>query len=102
MLQLLKTQLGQLRVIAFLEGVSYLVILFITMPMKYMMDMPGANKAVGMVHGILFVIYVVAVIRATAEFSWGVKKTLLALLASIIPFGTFWADSKIFKQQEQN
>jgi integral membrane protein len=94
---LLKTELGRLRIIAFVEGVSFLVILFITMPLKYIFDYPQANMAVGMIHGLLFMLYILVVLRAKFAFDWSWKTLALALLASIIPFGTFWADKKLFK-----
>jgi integral membrane protein len=97
MLDLFKTQLGRLRILAFTEGVSFLIILFITMPLKYMLSMPEPNKVFGLVHGLLFVLYVFAVIQIKIEQSWTFKKMALALLASIIPFGTFWADKKLFQ-----
>ena len=96
MTELLKTQLGRLRVIAFAEGVSLLMILFISMPLKYLFDMPQANMIIGMLHGLLFMLYVLAVIQAKISFDWSWKNTLLALIASVIPFGTFWADKKLF------
>jgi integral membrane protein len=96
-MELLKTQLGRTRIIAFIEGISFLVLLFITMPMKYMCGMPTPNKIFGMVHGVLFILYVLAVIQSKIEYDWNFKKTALALLASIVPFGTFWADEKLFK-----
>ncbi|AYQ36154.1 DUF3817 domain-containing protein [Runella sp. SP2] len=97
-MDLLKTQIGRLRVIGFIEGVSFLLILFITMPLKYYAEMPGPNKVIGMVHGLLFVLYVLAVVQSKIEYNWPLKKTALALLASIVPFGTFWADAKLFRQ----
>ncbi|RFS15204.1 DUF3817 domain-containing protein [Emticicia sp. C21] len=97
MLNLLKTQLGRLRILAFIEGVSFLVILFITMPLKYAFDNPGPNKTFGLVHGLLFILYVLAVIQIKIEQNWNIRKTLLALLVSVIPFGTFWADKKLFQ-----
>lgn len=100
-MELLKTQLGRLRVLAFVEGVSFLVILFITMPLKYAFEMPGPNKVFGMAHGILFVLYVLAVIQITFVQNWKMGKTFWALLASIIPFGTFWADKKLFQPAEK-
>lgn len=96
MLSLLKTQIGRLKVIGFVEGVSFLVILFITMPLKYKFGMSEPNKVVGTLHGVLFVLYVLAVFQSKIEYEWNIKKTMLALLASIIPFGTFWADKKLF------
>lgn len=98
MLNLLKTQLGRLRILAFVEGVSLLVILFITMPLKYAFDNPAPNKTFGLVHGLLFILYLLAVIQVKIEQNWTFRKTLLALLASIIPFGTFWADKKLFRE----
>lgn len=99
-MNLLSTQLGRLRLLAFVEGVSFLILLFITMPLKYGFGMPEPNKIFGMVHGLLFVLYVLAVIQAKIEWDWSLKKTGLALLASIVPFGTFWADVKLFRDAE--
>jgi integral membrane protein len=97
MIELLKSQIGRLRILAFVEGVSFLVILFVTMPLKYYANMPQPNKIFGMAHGLLFILYVLAVIQSKIEYNWSFKKTTLALLASIIPFGTFWADAKLFR-----
>jgi integral membrane protein len=97
MIELLKSQIGRLRILAFVEGVSFLVILFVTMPLKYYANMPQPNKIFGMAHGLLFILYVLAVIQSKIEYNWSFKKTILALLASIIPFGTFWADAKLFR-----
>ena len=98
MVKLLKTQIGRLRILAFVEGVSFLVILFVTMPLKYYANMPQPNKIFGMAHGLLFILYVLAVVQSKIEYNWPFKKTALALLASIIPFGTFWADAKLFRE----
>lgn len=98
MINLLKTQLGRLRVLAFTEGVSFLVLLGVGMPLKYAFGMPLPNRIIGMAHGLLFVLYVLLVIQYAIEFSWGWRKTSLALLASIIPFGTFWADVRLFRE----
>jgi integral membrane protein len=97
MINLLKTQLGRLRVLAFVEGISFLIILFITMPLKYVWAMPEPNKVFGMAHGLLFVLYVFAVIQIKFEQHWSNRKMMFALLASIVPFGTFWADKKLFR-----
>jgi integral membrane protein len=93
---MLSNTLGRLRVIGFIEGVSFLMILFITMPLKYIYHQPEWNQKVGMLHGILFVLYVLTVIQTKIEYDWSWRKTIWALLASIIPFGTFWADQKLF------
>ena len=90
------TSLGRLRLLALAEGVSFLLLLFVTMPLKYAADYPEPNRVVGLVHGLLFVLYVLAVIQSKIEHDWTFKKTGLALLASIVPFGTFWAERKLF------
>ncbi len=97
----LQTEIGRLRLLALLEGISYLLILFITVPMKYWLHSPMPNKVVGMAHGLLFILYILAVIKGKFTFGWDVKTTFRALLASIIPFGTFWADAKIFVKHDQ-
>ncbi|MEZ4904566.1 MAG: DUF3817 domain-containing protein [Spirosomataceae bacterium] len=98
MIELFKTQIGRLRILAFVEGISFLIILFVTMPLKYYAAMPQPNKIFGMAHGLLFILYVLAhIIQSKIEYNWPMKKTFLALLASIIPFGTFWADAKLFR-----
>lgn len=88
--------LGKLRIIAFLEGCSYLLFA-ITMPLKYMYDIKGPNKVIGMAHGLLFVLYVLLVIKVALQDKWPVLKTFWAFLASIVPFGTFFADKKLFR-----
>ena len=99
-MDLIKTQLGRLRLLAFIEGVSFLVIIFVTMPLKYIFQIPEPNKIFGLIHGVLFVLYVFAVIQIWIDQQWKTHKMMLALLASIIPFGTFWADKKLFKHVE--
>lgn len=100
-MDLIKTQLGRLRLLAFIEGTSFLILLFVTMPLKYAFQITEPNKVFGIVHGLLFVLYVFAVIQITIEQQWKIQKVLWALLASIIPFGTFWADKKLFKPQTE-
>lgn len=100
-MNLIKTQLGRLRLLALVEGISFLIILFVTMPLKYAFQMPEPNKVFGIVHGLLFVLYVFAVIQITIEQQWKMRKMFLALLASVVPFGTFWADRKLFKPETE-
>lgn len=100
MMNLLKTTLGRLRVVGFLEGMSFLILLGIAMPLKYVWQMPAAVQVVGMLHGVLFVAYVLLVIQVKIEYSWPFKKMALALVASILPLGPFIADKKLFKSNE--
>jgi integral membrane protein len=68
------------------------------MPLKYLAGQPEAVRMVGMAHGLLFVLYVLLVIMAAIERSWSFKKTVLAFLASLVPFGPFYADKKLFRE----
>ncbi|SNR67024.1 DUF3817 domain-containing protein [Hymenobacter mucosus] len=97
MLALLRTTLGRLRAVGFLEGISFLVLLGIAMPLKYLAGEPAAVRIVGMAHGVLFVLYLLLVLQASLEHSWSWRKALLALVVSVVPFGTFWADKKLFR-----
>ncbi|MBP6186017.1 MAG: DUF3817 domain-containing protein [Saprospiraceae bacterium] len=93
---LLKTPLGRLRFIAFVEGCSYLLLGF-TMILKYRYDMPLPNYIVGMTHGLLFVLYIYLVCYVAWLHKWSLMNVFWAFLASIIPFGTFYADKKLFR-----
>jgi integral membrane protein len=99
MQQLIKTSLGQLRIVGFLEGCSFLI-LGLTMILKYKYMMPQPNYVVGMFHGVLFIAYVFLVLKVAFTKKWSILVTLLALAASLIPFGTFYADSKIFSKAQ--
>ncbi len=83
------------RWIANLEGISFLVLLIIAMPLKYLFDSPWMVQQVGMAHGVLFVAYVVAVLFVRKELGWNVKQTLLALALSFVPFGTFYVTGRM-------
>ena len=95
--ELLKTPIGRFRILAFMEGLSFLAILFITMPLKYQFDMPRPNLIVGMAHGVLFLFYILAVFRLRFAEDWPPNMTLKILAASVIPFGTFYMDHKLFR-----
>jgi len=99
MKELLKTSLGRLRIVAIAEGVSFLLLLFITFPMKRLMGIPEPNFVVGMAHGLLFIAYVGMVLQMKFEKDWSWKKTFLAWGASIVPFGTFVADKRLFREE---
>lgn len=80
------------RVTAFLEGVSYILLLFIATPIKYFGDDPQYVKMLGMPHGILFMLYVILAFMLKAENEWFKMNFKKVILASIIPFGTFYLD----------
>lgn len=86
------------RITSFLEGISYLLILFVTMPLKYIWDNGAPNKVIGMAHGFLFIGYIVLAILMKSERKWNNKTLAIVLLCSIIPFGTFWMDKKYLRE----
>ena len=85
------------KIVATLEGISFLLLLFVCMPLKYMMHMEQGVKIVGPIHGILFVGYIIMAIMLRSEEKWDAKKFLIICLASVIPFGTFYIEKKYFK-----
>jgi integral membrane protein len=84
-----------LRIIGILEGISFLVLLLIAMPLKYLAEMPMPVSIVGGIHGFLFVAYVASALLATVVFRWPIGRLLLALIASLVPAGTFWFDRRL-------
>jgi integral membrane protein len=93
-----KTNLGLLRIIGLLEGISYLLLLGIAMPLKYLFKIPAFIYPVGMAHGILFTLFVIFVFIVAFQLKWSLKIIFLALISSLLPLGTFIADRKIFSK----
>lgn len=91
------TSLNIFRIVAFLEGVSYLLLLFVASPIKYFTGDPQYVKLLGMPHGLLFVAYVALAILFKKQFAWNGKTLGIVLIASLIPFGTFYIDKKYLK-----
>ena len=89
------------RKIAVAEGVSYILLVFVAMPLKYWAGIPEAVKYTGWAHGILFILYIVLLIMAWMEYKWAFKKTALFGLASLVPFAPFWVDKKL-KEDNSN
>ncbi|MCG3167851.1 MAG: hypothetical protein POELPBGB_03650 [Bacteroidia bacterium] len=93
------TNIGRFRLLAFLEGMSLIVLVFIGMPLKYMAANPALVKSVGPLHGLLFLFYVAYTFSIAAENEWKFSQTTWkVLLASFIPFGTFYTDHTILKK----
>jgi len=101
-MQMLKTPLGRLRFIGWWEGVSFLLLLGVAMPLKYLAGEPAAVRVVGMAHGILFMLYVLAALQAAVEHHWTWKRTAIVLVASVLPAGPFVIDAKILRQEQPN
>jgi len=86
------------RLVALLEGVSYILLLFIAVPIKYWSGDEQWVKLLGMPHGILFVSYLIFAFLIKKNENWGMNDLGIVLLASILPFGTFYVDWKYLKK----
>jgi integral membrane protein len=95
---LFKSAIGRLRVIAFLEGCSLLLLVFVAMPIKYMLNIPEATQAIGLIHGILFIGFVVATLVISILHKWTFGRICMVMASSVLPFGTFYVDRKILSK----
>jgi integral membrane protein len=92
-------QIRVFRMTALTEGSSYLVLLFVAMPMKYFMGMPEVVRVVGTIHGILFLLYVAQLARLHTKLQWEFMFSCYAFLAAILPFGTFLLDKHLREKE---
>ena len=98
----LRTALGRLRIVGFVEGTSAVLLFCVAMPWKYLIDEPTGKPvvyAVGMAHGILWTIYIAAVLNAAIARRWAIDRLFIAGLASIPPFATFVFDRSLRNEQ---
>ena len=100
MFNLLKTPIGRLRIIGFLEGISLLVLVFVAVPLKYFLNRPELVKLMGPIHGLLFCLFVFITLSVGVSYKWVFSKlTWKVLVACVIPFGTFYVDRYILIPQ---
>jgi integral membrane protein len=95
------TAIGRLRLTGILEGLSFIILLAIAMPLKYLAGKPEMVSIVGMAHGVLFMLYIFLTGLAKFQYPWSWKKMLLLWAASVVPFGTFYADYKVLRFEEE-
>jgi integral membrane protein len=96
---MLKTVIGRLRVVGLFEGISFLVLLLIAMPLKYWADIPEAVAIAGSLHGLLFVLYMLALLHVWIAYRWSIFKVAAAFIAAFLPLGTFVLDKKLLRDQ---
>lgn len=84
-----------LRQIAFVEGLSFLVLLFLAMPLKYLAGMPLPVRIVGSLHGLLFVVFCFALLRTWIVAKWSIGRCTLVFIASLLPFGPMFVDRRM-------
>ncbi len=92
---MIKTTMDKFRLINFIEGISYLILLFIAMPLKYVFDYPAATKIVGMTHGVLFIIFLILLSQAIQKYKFSTKFSIILFVASLLPFGTTFTERKL-------
>ena len=85
------------KIVALLEGLSYILLLGVGMPLKYMAGNDVMVKSLGMPHGVLFIAYVIIAFLLKVEMKWDLKNFLIILVCSLLPFGTFYVDRKYLK-----
>ena len=88
-----------LRIVGFIEGLSFLLLLFIAMPLKYIWGNPLLVKYVGMGHGILVLAFLLVLLIVCEREKWSLNMFVAGLIAAILPFGTFIYDRKLKQQQ---
>lgn len=96
------TALGRVRILGLIEGWSFVVLLFVAMPLKYLADQPAAVSVVGMAHGVLFLALCAVALQAQInEDQWPLKRTAIIIIGALLPFGPFVVEAKILKPLAQ-
>lgn len=96
-----KTVVSRFKTIAISEGISFLVLLFIAMPLKYFGNLPQMVLIVGWVHGFLFIAYMISLLQVKMVHRWSFNKAFIAAAAALIPFGPFVLEKKILKEEAE-
>lgn len=94
-----KSAVGFLRGIGIVEGISYLILLFIAMPLKYFAGLPEMVRIVGMAHGVLFALFMVLLLIVWIQHRWSFVRVIGAFIAVLLPFGTFVLEAKLRKTE---
>lgn len=89
------------RKVAVAEGISYILLIFIAMPLKYWAGLPLAVKYTGWAHGVLFMLYIVFFIMSWMESRWKLQRAAMYLVACLLPFAPFWVDKQLAKDNSK-
>ena len=92
------SELKKFRLVNKIEGISFIILLFIAMPLKYSFGYPMATKIVGMAHGLLVFAFIYQIIEAKKEDGFSLKETGLYSILSLIPFGSFYTDKLLARK----
>ena len=93
------SELKKFRLINKIEGYSFIILLFIAMPLKYSFGFPIATKIAGMIHGLLFMMFIYQLLESMKEVPFNKKEALVYFILSLIPFGSFYTD-KLCREKE--
>ena len=88
----LEKTIKSFKIISTLEAISFLVLLGIAMPLKYIWDFPQMVQTVGMAHGVLFLLYVAGAVYISQKLNWSTKQLAIAVFCSVLPFGPFYIE----------
>ena len=97
----MKSPILFLRTTAQIEAISFLVLLCVAMPLKYLAGMPAAVKFVGWIHGVLFIIFCIALLRTMLIARWRLDRGALVFVAALLPFGPFVVDRRMLEYDEE-
>ena len=89
------SELQKFKIVNKIEGISYLILLFVAMPLKYYFGYPIATKIVGMIHGLLVFAFIYQIIEAKKEAGFSMQETIKYFILSLIPFGSFYTDKEL-------
>ena len=92
------SQIRIFKIISTLEAISFLLLLFIAMPLKYLFGHPEMVKIAGMGHGVLFVLYVIGAYYMYEKLNWNFKTLAITVFCSVLPFGPFYVEKKFLPQ----
>jgi integral membrane protein len=92
------SELKKFKLINKIEGISFIILLFVAMPAKYFMGYPIATKIVGMTHGLLVFVFIYQLLEAKSEANLTVKESALYFALSLVPFGSFYTDKLLTKK----
>lgn len=95
---MLATPIGRVRLVGLLEGVSFVLLLFVAMPLKYLFGRPEAVHVVGLAHGVLFILYLAVWFQAVVLVRWPRKRAIQVLGCALVPFGPFFIDRSLARE----
>ncbi len=93
--------MNRFRIVSMLEGVSFLLLLFVAMPAKYQFGIPEAVTVMGWAHGFLFMAYVYMAVNLSNRYMWSPMYTIGVVLAGMIPFACFVLEMRLKRDAEQ-